>query len=487
MKMHSFERKTSMSQFKEAGRIVCERTPGNPEVSHPSFIGSIGIARADITPPVEIYSRNWGAARHDQAESIHRPINLTAMSLASEDHSRPLILLDFDLGWWRKESLFRSFRDRLLRELSLEPCELIIAFTHTHAGAAFVDKDPSLPGSELVEDYLQDLLDKALHAARLAIKNETAAILDWHTGRCDLASNRDFVDPTENANRIICGYNPYESADDTLLLGRVTDSQGELLATLVNYACHPTTLAWENRTISPDYIGAMRETIESATDAPALFLQGVSGELSPRYQYVGDPRVADRHGRQLGFAALATLHAMEPPATKLVFDSVMESGAPLALWRHRKFTPSRQLHARESFIELPLKDWPTAQELEDQRLNCDDRTVQERLRRKRDIRRSVGDGQTYSLPVYTWQIGDIVLIGSKAEAYSILQTTLRSRFPDKTLLCMNLINGSIGYLAPRELYDKNVYQVWQTPFAEGSLETTIEGATNIIKQIFEAS
>jgi len=472
-----------MNPSKEAGRIVWDRTPGNPEVSHPAFVGRIGIARADITPPVEIYSRNWGAAKHDQAESIHKPLSVTAISIASEEHPTPLVLLDFDLGWWRTESLFQSFQKRLLDELSLQSPELIIAFSHTHAGAAFIDGDPSLPGSELVEEYLRHILQTAIETARLAIKNETEAILDWHTGRCDLASNRDFIDPTKNANRIICGYNPHGKADDTLLVGRVTNSQGTIIATLVNYACHPTTLAWENKTISPDYIGAMRETIEAVTHAPALFLQGVSGELSPRYQYVGDTAVADRHGRQLGYSALATLEAMEPPATKLVFDSVMESGAPLAVWRHQQTTPSKQLQACESSIELPLKDWPSAEELEEQQRTCEDRTLQERLRRRLAIRRGVGDGQTYSLSVYTWKIGDVVLIGSKAEAYSVLQTELRSHFPQETLVCMNLINGSIGYLAPRELYDKNVYQVWQTPFASGSLEATIKGMVRIIDQV----
>ena len=52
---------------------------------------------------------------------------------------------------------------------------------------------------------------------------------------------------------------------------------------------------------------------------------------------------------------------------------------------------------------------------------------------------------------------------------------------------MNLINGSIGYLAPRELYEKNVYQVWQTPFASGRLEETIKGMKRILSQVLELS
>jgi hypothetical protein len=41
---------------------------------HASFHGRMGIARADITPPIGIFARNWGAAKHDVASSIHRPL-----------------------------------------------------------------------------------------------------------------------------------------------------------------------------------------------------------------------------------------------------------------------------------------------------------------------------------------------------------------------------------------------------------------------------
>src|SRR5206468_3033260 len=106
-------------------------------------------------------------------------------------------------------------------------------------------------------------------------------------------------DPTRE--RVICGFNPARTADDTLLVGRASDVAGRPIATVVNYACHPTSLAWENRLISPDWVGAMRETVESATGgAPCLFLQGASGELAPRDQYAGDAAIADANGRQVG-------------------------------------------------------------------------------------------------------------------------------------------------------------------------------------------
>lgn len=210
---------------------------------------------------------------------------------------------------------------------------------------------------------------------------------------------------------------------------------------------------------------------------------GACGDLAPRYQYVGDPEVADRHGRQLGYAALATLSDMEPAGTQLAYNTTVESGAPLAVWQHQPCPLSTELLATQTAVELPLKEWPSAEELEQQRLACTDRALEERLRRKRDIRRSVGNGSTYSLAIYAWRLGDAILVGSCCEPYSILQQELRRRFQGRTILCMNLVNGSIGYLPPADLYDTEVYPVWQTPFDRGCLEATIEVMTSAISDI----
>ena len=39
----------------------------------------LGIGRCDITPPVGIYHRFWGAAEHDQATGVHRPLEATVV------------------------------------------------------------------------------------------------------------------------------------------------------------------------------------------------------------------------------------------------------------------------------------------------------------------------------------------------------------------------------------------------------------------------
>jgi len=43
-------------------------------VKAPTSRLNFGHARCDITPPVGIYHRMWGAARHDQATGVHRAL-----------------------------------------------------------------------------------------------------------------------------------------------------------------------------------------------------------------------------------------------------------------------------------------------------------------------------------------------------------------------------------------------------------------------------
>lgn len=475
----------STSNVTDRGPAV-RRSGDMPTLSPPSsFQGRIGVARTDITPPVGIYARSWGAAAHDVAESIHMPLTLTALTMDSGDG--PVVLVDVDLGWWRTLNTFHDFRAKILSEFSLPEDRFIFALSHTHAAVTLSESMPDAPGTHLVAPYLESVLAAAIDAVRGALQTAVPATLDWQSGHCGLAATRDLPDPSAETDRFVCGFDPSIPADDTMLVGRACDMQGKLIASLVNYACHPTTLAWDNTSISPDYPGAMRATMEAAHDgAPALFLQGASGELAPRYQYVGDTAVADRHGRHLAHAALATLEDMEPAGTLLTFDGVVESGAPLAVWRHQTYSPSPVLQTVQTSVDLPLKDWPSADELEAQRAACTDRALQERLLRRRDIRRTVGDGTHFALPIHAWRLGDAILIGTLAESYSILQQQLRQRFAGRAIICMNLINGSIGYLPPADLYDTDVYQAWQTPFARGGLEKLIESMTSIIQQLIDS-
>ncbi len=381
---------------------------------------------------------------------------------------------------------FQRVQAALVQAAQTPATHVAFALTHTHAGPPLMEPDPSLPGSDLIGSWMDQLIQQACSAIATALADAQEAILEWHVGRCNLAAYRDLPDPDTTRARRICGFNPQGTSDDTLLVGRISDGHGSVRATLVNYACHPTTLAWDNEAISPDYIGAMRETMQQATGAPALFLQGASGELGPREQYVGEPSIADRHGRQLAYAALGVLEDMQRPGHSLCYTRTVESGAPLAVWEPVPTSVSEVLRVEPATVELPLKDWPSAAKLEAERAATSDRALEERLRRKRDIRRALGDGTSFALPITAWRLGDAVLVGTCCEAYSVLQSELRQRFADRSIVCMNLVNGSMGYVPPQACYDWDLYQVWQTPFDRGSAELIIEAASQAIAKLLAA-
>jgi hypothetical protein len=161
---------------------------------------------------------------------------------------------------------------------------------------------------------------------------------------------------------------------------------------------------------------------------------------------------------------------MQRPGTRLAFDRVVESGAPLAVWREKKSPVSTLLAAAMPTVELALKPLPSGEELERQWRECDDPVIKERLWRKRGVRKVVGEGKTSAVPLWAWRVGDALLVGQMNEAYSRLQMGLREEFAPRHVAVMNLVNGTAGYLPPRELYVTDIYQVWQTPWAAGGLE-----------------
>ncbi len=454
-------------------------------VRQPAFTGLIGVARSDITPPVGIFARNWGAATHEVAEGIHRPLTATALCLRTSQDAPPLLLVSLDLGWWRTTQDEWNLRGAVLDALQIDAAHLLVHFTHTHSGPALSRTDADKPGGDLIGPYLDQLREHVIDAGRRAIANAQPATLDWAYGRCALARNRDLVDP-DQPDRVVCGWNPDMPADDTLLVGCARDNNGNTLATLVNYACHPVTLAWQNKLISPDFVGALREVVETHTDhAPCLFLQGASGELAPAEQYTDDVTIADKNGYVVGFAALSILTDMLPPQTGLVYGGVIESGAPLALWTRQRIKPAGHLRANCQPIGIALKhDLPSISELQQQLATSSDIYQQERLRRKIRVRETVGNHVEAQLTVWAWAIGDAILIAQGNEAYSQLQIELRRRFPGTAIIVMNLTNSPhAGYLPPRNLYDKDLYQVWQSPFAVGCLETMIEHCSDLMQEL----
>lgn len=434
----------------------------------PGLRARFGVSRWDITPGLDVCAKNWGASDRWFARGIHRPLTGTALAIA-DGSAPPLLLLSLDLGWWRARADADRLRLALCDALSLPEENLIVHLTHTHAGPMLDSAPPPAANPQATAAYLDELRAACIAGAKAALDDLRESTLLFHTGACGLATPRDFPDPGD-PQRFLTGFHPDAAADDRLVVARVFDDANRTRATLVNYACHPTTLAWDNDLVSPDFPGAMREMVEGCTEAPCLFLQGASGELAPCEQYVGDTATADRHGRSLGHAAMGLLEMLASGNAETVYAGALESGAPLALWNPAAGELPRTLSAQAPAVDLPVKpDLPGLDEIRARMAESSSGFAYERLVRQLRVRESVGDGATSAERIWVWKLGAGGLVGVPFEAYSIFQRELRAECPH--LLVLNIANGHLGYLPPAPLYrGPSLYTVWQTPYAEGSLE-----------------
>ena len=428
-----------------------------PRLKHAEFRGRIGIARTTITPPVGIYSRTWGSARHDVAEGVHRPALASCLVFRALDAGSELVFIAMD-SCCADDGEVAAMRAAILERFALKPEQLILHPSHSHSLPVLTRRTADRSGGHLLTSYLDSLAPICFGLIERARANLEAGVVSWAYGRCGLAFNRDAVDPA--SGRDICGLNLAEKADDTLLVGRVADAKGRTRATIVNYACHPVSLGGGNRLLSPDYIGAMREVVERDTEgAICVFLHGASGELTPRRSYEADSKVADQNGRELGYAALSVLSGMFPPGEELQYQGVEESGTPLGIWRLApRSDVSNQLSGRFLTTQFPLLPFPSRAELETQLAGTTERYAIERLERSLARRAQVGDGPDGDFHFTVWRLGEAFLVSTPAECYSQFQVDLRRQFPDTTVAVLNLSDGTTTYLPKPESFARDVYQ-----------------------------
>ncbi len=401
-------------------------------VDTPQTLCRAGVARGDITPPVGIYHRMWGAAVHDRATAVHRPLLATLLWLEPpedpREHQQLVVALDHCILDGVEMDRIRA---AIGRAVPLNPEQIHVALSHTHGSGWMSRSRAAQPGGEMIGPYLDGLAERIAALACEASTGIRPAAIVYGQGRCALAAHRDYWDAAHG--QFVCGFNPAGPADDTVVVARVTGAEGETLATIVNYACHPTTLAWDNTALSPDYVGAMREVVEQHTRAPCLFLQGASGDLGPREGFVGDWTVADRNGRQLGFAALAALEALPLAGTRYVYAGPVVSGTTIGTWKHVPLDEAalrRQAawHCERFTVELPYRhDLPKLDETQDAlaRWQADEakateagdtdrardaRAMVEQMRRQIARLTVLPPGKTFPYAVNLWRIGKALAV-----------------------------------------------------------------------------
>jgi hypothetical protein len=308
---------------------------------------SVGVARVDITPPLGVPVGCW-AACNALAQGAMEPLIAQAVVLSDGEQSAAIIATDLVFAG---AELAATVRANVSALTGIPASAISVHASHNHSAPSLARGStigglPDIPAFVRYADLLGDLLSGAVYAAWRRL--EPAAIGSAMVSTPGLRGNR--VDRTR-------------AVDDSLTVIRIDDSTGAPLLAFVSTAAHPicvggTTVMWD-----AEYIGPLREVVESASPGvECVFLQGCAGDLAPFDWWFGDYEASphgyecrDRLGRAIGEAAAELLPTIATTGdVRVAADSVR-----LELRRRRHEYDAGEI--RELIAEIdsePDPEWP---------------------------------------------------------------------------------------------------------------------------------
>ena len=274
-----------------------------------------GVAKVVITDP--------------KAGPANDPLYVKALVLRSDAETAVIVTVDAvaiaEIGSIKNEFL-SNVRSQLNRELNLDPARILVNASHCHGK---VCADVEQRTVQAVVEAWQNLVpvsvgagigceDRIMENRRLVLKN----------GREADVRHAYSLPPDEE----VASVGPVDPEIGILRLDR---EDGETLAVVFNFACHPI-LEVPSRENTADVSGFASRVIEDnlSEDTVALFLQGCGGDVNPiLYKDVNNPRDAEILGNMLGLSTLQgvkKIRSSEGGELKIVRETIELPRADLA-------------------------------------------------------------------------------------------------------------------------------------------------------------
>jgi neutral ceramidase len=250
-----------------------------------------GAARVDITPQTGLKMYGY-ANRKSGSTGVLDP--LYARVLVLETGQKRVALVVLDLGRVFASNWIAPLRANVKKSSGID--YVLVAAIHTHSGPDPTDQFP--PAN--APDWETPILEKVTHAIDEAQRNAVDVRLGTGYGDVYIGHNRlrDNPDGTASWFERNPTMVPTSPVDPTVSVLRLDDMQGEPVAILVNYACHPVIFGYDNLKYSADWPGVMMKTVREAFGGKpvVMFLQGGDGDINPYFAVT--PLEQDAIGRR---------------------------------------------------------------------------------------------------------------------------------------------------------------------------------------------
>lgn len=453
-----------------------------------------GTGRSDITPPVGIAHAGWGAATHQRAEGVDMPFFATALYVT--DGELEIAIVDLDMGVLTNEDDM-AIRDAVESTSGIKPENLRLSATHTHSGP--VNRGSWLnEGMDLVGPYWDSLPSRVAEAVNTARWAAKPAHVGVGKGSSSINVNRR---PAFENGTLFTGRNWEGVVDHEVGVVAFNDTEGNPIATIINYACHPTILGPANKLLSPDYPGTTRKVVEQYAGGLCLFLQGAAGNCGPTHGFIGEVAVAEWLGNRLGLEAARVRLEIDPMPRKERLVEVVQSGADLGMYEDDAVgEPDDTLRVVNTTATLPIGQFPS---VKDAKAEFD--SVVEILNATREsgteaeIKLAVSNAKRANfvlsnslrtedgpmgMRVQAMRIGPAALIGIPVEAFCEIGMAVKESSPAAQTLFSGYTNGSLGYMPMADNFEEGGYEVTTTPMAAGAAEETITVCTDAIQALW---
>jgi hypothetical protein len=250
-----------------------------------------GAARVSIGPrPDDLREGVWlggfGSYRERRASAVHDEPQCRTLALSDGSTSFVLAALDL-IG--ASGPLLATIRADASRMTGVAPERILIACTHSHAS----------PDTQGLWGGIGD-------AYRTHIAHRAAsAIWEAHEAMAPAAASA----ASTQLHRVTKNRRGWPETDDALTSLRLTSPAGAPIATLVNFACHPTSSGSSNTEVSRDWCGYAFVAVERETGGVAIYVNGAIGDANPID--ASGFEASERLGEAVAASAIASLDAAD--------------------------------------------------------------------------------------------------------------------------------------------------------------------------------
>lgn len=449
----------------------------------------------------------------DPIQAIESDLTGSALVLSNETTKVAILAIDLCVVSLQEATDIRS---QVADALKMSPTNVMLNLSHNHSSPALPGWLMDTPEQRLLKEAYQDRLTCWLvEAAIEAEKNQVPARIGAGRGESFIGVYRRESGPD---GRDVLGEVPDHPIDPAVGVIRIDDLDGNAIATLFSYGCHPVTVGPRSMVASTDFPGPARDIIERSLGGLAIFLQSCGGNINPRVGigYEIDCRDAkNRVGYELGGEVLKVAASIR---THLQAGKRRPLGnVPNILfrpWQPVEGDSCTYLGAVEEIIKLEFIELPTIEEAEAIRKEWQHTLAQRKAdaAQEWEIRvaskfaewaeklvEAVHDGHpTLDVVTQAFRINDIVLTGINMEVFFETGLDIKSRSPFDHTLVLGYSNGSVGYLPRSEDYPPGgwkfdesyavpdlLFQAYTLPVAlhPGSEQLVVERVSSLLRQL----